>query len=313
MISILITAFREAGSIGKCILTIADSVFAEIPDDYELILGCPDTETLDAASQAVQQLGITDKFIHVLDPGKGKPFALSMMMDKAHGDIWIFGDGDTYFGPGAIGKLVKHFERPEVLAVTGRPRSTDPKTTMMGYFGNLLADAAHHKRNVDLTTVPQGRSAQFVPRRSFFPVSGYLYALRRTDIRPPQDCLVEDAYMSYMTHNLGGKIEYEPDAEVFVKYPSSLSDYFKQKNRSTGGYIQLWQYGIVTPGTKTRSFWRELEYFWFPISYAKSPKQLLWSFALYPIRLWMWLMIYWQRKIVKKDFVKTWVRIESTK
>lgn len=312
MISLIITAYKEAATIGKCIETFV-SGHDTWGQDFELLLGCPDEETLNAALIKVRELGLEDKFKHISDPGRGKPAAMHLLMDAAAGDVWFFGDGDTYFGDNPVGRMLKHFEHSEVVGVTGRPRSADAKGTMMGYFGNLLSDAAHHKRNVDLTSTPQGRSATFVKKRNFFPMSGYLYAIRRTELRPPTDCLVEDAYISYVLFNAGGRIEYEPTAEVFVKYPKTLNDYFKQKNRSTGGYIQLWQYGVVRPETKTRSFWRELEYFWFPLSYATNIQQLFWSLLLYPIRLWMWVMIYWERKVMKKDFVKTWVRVESTK
>lgn len=312
MISILITAYKESATIARCIATFTNG-HQNWQADFEILLACPDPETKAAAAAEVERLGLTNKFTHVPDPGKGKPIALGMLMDKAQGDVWVFGDGDTYFGENVVGKMLPHFANPEVKGVTGRPRSADAKNTMMGYYGNLLADAAHHKRNVDLTTTPQGLSAKFVPRRKFFPMSGYLYAIKKTDLRPPADCLVEDAYISYVIYNAGGRIEYEPQAEVFVKYPKSLSDYFKQKNRSAGGYIQLWQYGVVNPQTKSRSFWRELEYFWFPFAYAQNLRELVWSTLLYPIRLWMWLQIFWQRKVQKKDFVKTWVRVESTK
>lgn len=312
MISILITAYKESQTIGQCIETFLDG-HTDWGQDFEILLACPDEETLQAAFSKVQELGLVEKFQHVADPGQGKPAALKLLMDKAQGDVWFFGDGDSYFGENVIGRMLTHFNNPEVMGVTGRPRSSDPKSSMMAYFGHLLSDAANHKRNVDLTSTPQGRSATFVPKRNFFPMSGYLYAIRKTDVRPPADTLVEDAYLSYVIYNAGGRIEYEPSAEVFVKYPKTLSDYFKQKNRSTGGYIQLWQYGVVKPETKTRSFWRELEYFWFPIAYAQNLRELIWSFLLYPIRLWMWIMIYWERRIVKKDFVKTWVRVESTK
>jgi cellulose synthase/poly-beta-1,6-N-acetylglucosamine synthase-like glycosyltransferase len=313
MISILITAYKEPLTVGKCIRTILNTDNGGLQIEYELLLGCPDTETLNAALKMVKELGVESNFRHIQDEGKGKPAALTQMMNEAKGDIWFFGDGDTYFGPGVVAKMLTHFINPEVMAVTGRPRSADGRDNMMGYFGHLLSDAANHKRKVDLTDIPQGKSARFVRRRKFFPVSGYLFAMRRNDIRPPSDCLVEDAYISYEIYNRGGKIEYEPEAEVYVKYASTLQDYFKQKNRSAGGYIQLWQYGVVKPETKSRSFWRELEYFWFPLTYAKNIREFIWSLMLYPIRLWMWLMIYYERKIIKKDFVKTWVRVESTK
>src|SRR5260221_13135909 len=312
-VSVIITAYKEDKTIAKAIRNIADHEFSGINSNFEIILACPDSETFEAAKAECERLGIIDKFVYIKDLQKGKPIALNMAMDKATGEILIFTDGDVYFGENAVQNLLKHFNDPKVSMVTGRPKSDDPKTTMMGYFGNLLADAAHHKRSIDLSNEPVGKSLTFVKKRSFFPVSGYIYAMRKTDIRFPPHTLVDDAYISYRIYNDGGKIEYAPDAEVFVKYPTNLADYFNQKKRSTGGFVQLWDYGIVKPETKTRSFGRELEYFWFPINYAKNIKEFFWSLMLYPIRLWLWILIYWERRVVKKDFVKTWVRIESTK
>ncbi len=312
-ISIIVTAFREEKTIAKCIECIANKEYSGLTEDYEIILTAPDQETHAAASAKAKELGIEEKLVHLIDPGKGKPTGLNLAMDNATGSVWVFTDGDVYLGHDAISRLLKHFKNPSVEMVTGRPKSADSKSNMMGYFGNLLADAAHHKRTIDLTENPEGKSLAFVKKRAFFPVTGYIYAMRKTDLRFPADTLVDDAYISYAVFNEGGRIEYEPNALAYVKYPTNLADYFKQKKRSTGGYIQLWEYGIVRPDTKTRSFWRELEYFWYPISYAKNIKELFFSLLMYPIRLWLWVQIFWERKVIKKDFVKTWVRVESTK
>jgi cellulose synthase/poly-beta-1,6-N-acetylglucosamine synthase-like glycosyltransferase len=137
--------------------------------------------------------------------------------------------------------------------------------------------------------------------------------MRATKVRAPEDTLVEDAYISYVIHNQGGKIVYAPEAVVYVKYPTNMNDFYKQRKRTVGGFVQLWKYGVVTEETKSRSFWRELEYAWFPLKYAQNLKELLWSFMLYPIRLWLWIRIYWERKVLNKSFFKTWVRVESTK
>lgn len=311
-ISFLITAWKEEKTIGQCIAALVDSKYSGYEADFEVLLACPDTETKSAAEEAIQFYGIQDKYTYIQDPGKGKPAALNLLMDRAVGDIWIFTDGDVFFDKGAVKHLIEAFDNDNFL-VTGRPVSGDSRNSMMGYFGHLLSDAAHHKRMVDLTDSAEGTGMNFVKKRNFFPVSGYIYAIKKTDIRFPEDTLVDDAYISYVVHNQGLKIGYEPKARVFVKYPTTLKDYFKQKTRSTGGYVQLWEYGVVKKETKSRSFGRELEYFWFPIKYANNIREIFWSLALYPIRLWLWIKIYWDRKIKKKDFVKSWVRIESTK
>lgn len=313
MISILITAMREAATIGRGLETLLNGYTG----DLEILVSIPDEETWQALIATATSLGIADKVkrseLSLDGKPKGKPRELNALMDMAQGDIWIFGDaGDTEFGDNVINKLLQHFDDPQVFAVTGRPLSMDSKDNMMGYFGHLLADAAHHKRMIDLTDNP-GHSRTFVKKRPFFPVSGYLFAMRKTDIRAPEDTLVEDAFFSYELHNRGHKIAYEPEAKVYVKYARTLADYFKQKKRSVGGYVQLWKYHIVKPETNTRSFWLELEYFWFPIRYAQNLQQLWWSIMLYPVRLWLWIQIFWERRVLNKDFARTWVRIETTK
>lgn len=329
-ISVLITAFKEESTIGKAIECIADRDYSGIPDDFEIILGCPDDQTALAALKKVDELKIKSKFKHIKDPGKsegkGKPTGLNMIIQEAKGEILIFTDGDVYFGKNAIRELIDTLENQNLDLVSGRPISADYKASRLGYFGHLLADAAHHKRTLELTQQPQGRSTKLIKRTQFFPVSGYIYALKKDFLGKipnqkvdygvgifPENTLVDDAYISYVVFNNGGKVGYASDAYAYIKYATNLKDYFAQKKRSTGGYVQLWEYGVVSPSTKTRSFKKELEYFWYPIKYAHNLKELFWSLQLYPIRLWLWIMIFWERRIIKKDFVKTWTRIESTK
>lgn len=313
LVSILLTAWKEERTVGTALKTLLNGY----EDDVEILCAIPDQPTIDAVKAAAAELGLADK-VWISDLAadgkpKGKPRELAYLMDRANGDFWICGDGDVYFGENVINKLISHFNSLDVKAVSGRPVSADSMDTMMGYYGHLLADAAHHKRMIDLTENAAGRGINFVKKREFFPVSGYLFATRPTEIRPAADTLVEDAYISYMIHSQGGKIGYAPEAEVYVAYPKTLSDYFKQKKRSVGGYVQLWKYGFVTKQNNTRSFGRELEYFWFPIKYAKNIRQLFWSLSLYPTRIYLWLMIFWERRIMKKSFEKTWVRVETTK
>ncbi len=309
-ISLLITAWKEEKTIGKCL----ESFVGNYNGDYEILLAIPDEPTKEAARQQAAKSGFADKiwfsdFLKGEKP-KGKPAELNYLMKKAKGDIWFFGDGDVYYGESVIQHILYKFALDDnIQAVSGRPVSADSKENMMGYWGHLLADAAHHKRLIDLEGIADKR----VKQRPFFPVSGYLFAMKPQTFEIPADTLVEDAFISYTIHDQGGIIAYQPKAKVFVRYATTLADYMKQKKRSVGGYVQLWQYGFVTKENNTRSLGRELEYIWFPISYAKNLRQLWWSLLMYPVRFWLWVRIFWERKILKKDFTKTWVRIESTK
>lgn len=315
-LTILITAWKEHKTIGQCIEAIVNPVYQNIPElDYELMLVCPDEMTKQVAVEKLTELNFDmTKFVHVEDPQKGKPCALNLGFKKASGEILILTDGDTYIGTGSINPLVNKLLSDETIgAVSGRPISKDRSSTMLGYWGHLLADAAHHKRTITLTQNKSGMSSKVITNKDFFTISGYLCAIYKPKYKLPEDVLADDAYISYKTIRQGKRISYEPSATVYVKYPNTLKDWYNQKARSLGGYIQLWKYGFVTDENKTRSFGSELQYFWFPIKYAVGFKQLIWSLLLYPARLFLWFRIFIERKILKKDFTKTWSRIESTK
>lgn len=294
MISIIITSYKEPKTIGKAIYCVASK-------KYEIIQISPDKETLNAGLKVAKKEGIERNFKQIKDPCKGKPHALNLAFEKAKGEILVLTDGDVFFEKNAVEKLVKPFEDKNIGGVTGRPVSRDKKDTMMGYFGHLLSDAAHHKRT---KTMNKG---------SFFPMSGYIMAIRNYKLTLPEDVLSDDAYISYLIANKNKKIAYAPEAIAFVKYPTNLKDYYKQKVRSLGGYLQLEGYGITKKKKKTRTFRDELAYFWFPFSYASNLKELFWSKMLFPIRIITWIKIFFDRKILKKDFSKSWIRIESTK
>lgn len=317
MISIILTAYKEKNTVGQAIESLISADYSGYHGKIELLQISPDEDTLKAGSQAYNAIKPANaNFRQIVDPGKGKPTALNLGIKAAKGEIVIFTDGDVYFEKRAVNAIIEKFKKSEKIgAVTGRPVSIDSKCNMMGYFGHLLADGNHYRREIDLAHANLEKGKILVKRHKFAPMSGYIMAVRKEllDFELPEDVFVDDAYISYMVFNKGVEVAYEPSAMCFIRYPKTLSDYFKQKKRSVGGYIQLWKYGIVKKETKSRSFWHELEMIWFPFKYAKSFKQFIWSCFLLPIRLWLWLQIFYEQRILHKDFDKVWVRVESTK
>lgn len=312
MISVIITSWKEPKTIGKCIQCIADEKYSGIQRPFEILQLSPDKETLDEGLKAAQSLGLSDsEYIQIQDPKKGKPFALKLALKKAKGDILIFTDGDTYFEKDAVKYLLQPFEDSEVYGVSGRPVSNDSRENMMGYWGNLLSDSGNHRR-IKLMGKVEGREYH-KSKKNFFPMSGYIMATRKLDIDIPEDVLSDDAYISYSIRNMGKEIAYAPKAKCYVRYPKTIGDYYKQKVRSIGGFIQLKKYGIFKKDKQSRSFFIELPYAFFVLGYPKNLKEFIWSLTLFPVRLITWLRIYWDRVVIKKDFTNTWVRVESTK
>ncbi len=312
MVSIIIASRQEPLTIGKCIKCIVDKRYSGLSEPFEVIQVSPDKETLDAGMNMAKELKLSsNEYIQINDPMRGKPYALGLALKKAKGEILLFTDGDSYFEKNTVKYLLEPFKNENVGGVTGRTLSMDSKTNMMGYWGHLLADAAHDRR---VTVMNVKEDSYYLSDKRFFPMSGYIMATRNYDFKIPSNVLSDDAYISYFIRNLGKEIAYSPKALCYVKYPTTLNDYYKQKVRSLGGYIQLKRLGIFKRDKQSRSLGIEMKYALFVLKYPKNFKELLWSLSLFPVRVITWIKIYWQRVILKKDMPKSgWERIESTK
>lgn len=300
MISIIVPAYREEKNIGKCFEAILDQV-SDLHDQVELILVCPDEETKLAAQKVVDKRNFKE-FRYFSDEagtyGKGKMNALNLAFKKAGGDIFVCTDGDVAIGKNALSKLVSHFENPKVGGVTGRPVCANPRNNLWGYWGHMLMDAADQTRR---RTLGKGK---------FFDMSGYLLAVRNLDIEIPPEIL-DDVYLSYKVINEGYRIEYEPEAEVFVWQPSTLKDWVKQKVRSVGGHYNIAK--SVGKQKPPRSFLGEVLKAWYPIGYARNLKELFWSLLQFPLRLYIWVAAFFKVKLSGKKAGDIWGRVDSTK
>lgn len=313
MVSVIITSFKEPKTIRKCISSIADRKYSSIPSPFEIIQVSPDDITLKEGRKEANKLKLTKKqYIQVKDPRKGKPYALRMALEKAKGSIIILTDGDVYFEKGSVNELLKPFENENVGGVSGRPVSQDSKINCFGYWGHLLSDSADHRRKNTMELI-MGKE-YYISSDTFFPMSGYIMAVKNMHIPIPSNVLSDDAYISYYIRNKNMDIAYAPKAISYVKYPTSIKDYYKQKVRSIGGFKQLKKMGIFKRDKQSRSFFIELRYTFFVLKYAKNIQEFYWSLLLFPVRLMTWIKILWERDILKKDMPKTgWERIESTK
>jgi cellulose synthase/poly-beta-1,6-N-acetylglucosamine synthase-like glycosyltransferase len=314
MISVIITAYKEERTIARAVERLINPSYNDYKGEFEILIVCPDDQTWENALSKAKQFNFSN-IRRIQDPRKGKPFALNLVFREVKGNILVLTDGDVYFGKNVLSLLVKHFENPQVGGVTGRPVSQGKKNNFMQFSNHFYADVAHHKRMVTMGKNVSGKSLKIVSKQpGFFVLSGYILAMRNLIKKVPDFCLAEDAYMSYIIHNMGYRLEYEPAARVYVKYAQNLKDWYKQKLRSVGGYEQLWEYGIVKKETQVRNFWKEFEYaLWYPLTYIKSIKEAVWASFLYPTRLFLWLIIFYQHRIVHKKFNEPWARIESTK
>lgn len=289
MISVIITSFKEPKTIGRAIKAFLDQDL----EDFEILVLAPDDATLRIARS------FSDKRIRtVKDPGKGKPVALNLAFSKAKGDILILSDGDVYVS-GSIKDLVSHFKDKSVGAVTGRILSTNPKNEMFGFWAHLLTKGFH-----DLRTLESRKGENII-------CSGYLYAIRSSLAKSiPENILADDAFISLSVNKQGYESVYEPNAMAFVKYPTNLPDWIRQKKRTAARFYQLNKYFKIS---KLRSAKNEVLAGARSLLEANTLSRMLWFIFLIVMRTYIWFRVLFDVRLWKRSFGATWQRVESTK
>ena len=293
-LSVIITAFREAATVGRAI----EAFLSQLPTDAEILIVCPDPETTVVVDDYAARYPVVR---HVADhPQRSKPAALNVGLKAARGEVIVLSDGDVVVAKDALALLLAPFADPRVGAVSGHPVSVNPRDTLLGYWSHLLTEAIHQMR------LARDWAGQFLV------CSGYLFAFRRALVeRVPEDALAEDAVISHFIARQGYRIRYAPRARVFVKYPTTYRDWLRQKVRSAGGYAQ--DYVRKSP-LRMRSAWLEmLNGTWLALRYPRNLHEFLWTLLLFAARLHLWLLVFVNVRLLRRSLPALWQRVETTK
>lgn len=293
MISIIVTTYKD-----PLIQETLKSIISQKIIEKEILVAAPDKETQDIVREFAKKTKTNIKII--ADAGKGKPAALNLCFNEAKGDTLVLTDGDVILDENAIIELLKPFSDPKVGVVSGRPISVNSRNKFFGYISHLLTDVGAHQTRLNKKE-----------KNKFMVCSGYLMALRKNIVKKiPENSLADDAVMSHLVYEAGYKTDYAPNAKVYVKYPTNLKDWIKQKRRSTAGYPQL-DY-LIKGKERMRDFKQESLGIFKIFFYPRNFKEFIWTCALIFLRLYLWLIVFYEIRI-KKSGMELWQRVESTK
>lgn len=295
MISVIITSFNEPEQVKKAIQAVLNN---KIKEKYELIVAAPDEET----EKVVKEFRKHHKqIIYFKDPGKGKSFALNLIFKILKGRVWIFTDGDVYIDNNSINEILKFFKDERIGCVTGRPVSSNPKSNLLGFWSHLLCDAGAHNIRKELSD-----------KDCFLECSGYLFAFRDNLTRNIPLNVAEDSIIPYLSTKKGYSVKYAEKALVYIKGPTNLRDFINQKVRTAKAHEALEDYAPFFP--KVKSFKNEVKKGpLLALSYPQNTKEFFWTIMLFIIRLYIWIKVKFDEKIMKKRYADAWERIESTK
>ncbi len=228
-VSILVPAYNEEKVIGNCINWLLQTTYP----CYEIIV--VDDGSTDGTADEVLRFSHYPQVKLIRKPNEGKASALNEGIRSSDGEILVMMDADTKFEPNTVGELVRHFEDPEIGAVSGNIKVGNRNTILtlwqsMEYIMSCNLDRRMMSILNCITVVP-GPVGAF--RREAIEEAGYFSS----------ETLAEDTDMTISIRKLGYRICYEDHAVAWTEAPNDLSGLWKQRYRWSYGTLQvLWKH-----------------------------------------------------------------------
>ncbi len=293
-ITLVITAFKEP----KIASAIESAINQKTKYEYDILIVAPDDKTLSIA----KSYSIKNKKVNIFrDPGKGKMYAISLLLNKIKSDILILTDGDVYISDNSVEEIANLFLNSEIGAVTGRPVPIENRKTKYGYWANFLFHSAHKLRK------------EASNKADFIECSGYLFAFRNGKIKKLPLDTAEDTIIPYFFWEKGYQIEYAEKALVYVKNVDNWKEWISQKTRTSKAHETLYKYADVKTTPRVKSFSNEVKGIFELLKYPQNFKEFYWSILLAFSRLLMWAIVFYKIKARKQTKIDGWRRVESAR
>ena len=153
-------------------------------------------------------------------PRQGKAPALDAAVAAAHGEILVFSDANSMYGPGALRALARPFADPEVGGVAGNQRYLSKKSESLSGDGEKSYWSFDRKLKQS-----QSRSGNAIS------ATGAIYAIRRSLFRGVPVGVTDDFAVSTDVIVQGRRLVFAPDAEAFEPVAGSGGAEFGRKVR----------------------------------------------------------------------------------
>jgi biofilm PGA synthesis N-glycosyltransferase PgaC len=231
LVAVLVPCFNEEANARETIDALIDLHYP----NFEVIAindGSRDRtgEILDALADEYPQLRVIH---HVRNQGKAVGLNTAALL--THAEILVGIDGDARLDPWCLHWLVRHFDEPEVGAVTGNPRVRTRSTLLgriqVGEFSSIVGLIKRAQRSIGL----------------IFTVSGVIAAFRRSALFEAgfwsPDKLTEDVDITWKLQLAGWEVRFEPRALCWILMPETLKGLWNQRLRwATGGAQVIFDY-----------------------------------------------------------------------
>ncbi|MFQ5737132.1 MAG: glycosyltransferase family 2 protein [Thermodesulfobacteriota bacterium] len=241
-VSLIVAAYNEEAVIeGK----VANSLSLDYPPELIELWIASDGST-DRTNEIVRRLAGEDARVHLLEfPRTGKSGVINMAVERAGGEIIVFSDANTEFAPGALRKLVAHFDDDRVGCVGGRLIYRNPGEAVSG-----RGESFYWRYETALKKLENALG--FVAG-----ANGAIYAIRRSLFEPLAAGTINDDFViSMRIVGRGFKSVYEEEAVAYEDVAPNMESEFKRHVRDGAGhYIAVYHLaGLLNPLLGTRAF-----------------------------------------------------------
>jgi GGDEF domain-containing protein len=247
-------AYNEEANIGASIETILGQRLgsSRITELIVVASGCEDRTAAIVAGIAGR-----DPRVRLIEQARreGKASAINLFIAAASSPVLLMVSADVLVEEGTIDALLRHFDDATVGMVGGHPTPVNEERTFLGHAVHL-----------------QWRLHDRLARES--PKLGEIVAFRNVIPRIPHDTAVDEISIQALVTQLGYRLVYEPQAVVYNRGPTTVSDFLRQRRRIHAGHLRIReQQGYAA---STMSAWRVGRALLGSESFA-TPRAALWS------------------------------------
>jgi glycosyltransferase involved in cell wall biosynthesis len=112
-VTVLMPTLNEAAYVEKALCSLWNqNIIVAYPDNFEIVV--VDSESTDGTVDVAEEMA--DR---VITAPRGKLTAIDTALRQVDGDIVVAVDGDSYYGTNFVNLLLRHFEDPQVVGVSG--------------------------------------------------------------------------------------------------------------------------------------------------------------------------------------------------
>lgn len=224
-VSIVMSAFNEQNNIQA---KLDNCLALDYPRDKLEIIIASDGSSDDTVAIA-EKMATQHPFIKVLDNSgqKGKAYRINQAVSSARSEMLVFFDLRQSVSEQALKNLVRHFQNPDIGAVTGELQFLDSegKPSPLGAYWKYETFIRQNEAIFD----------------SCIGVTGAIYAMRRHYFSPfSAETILDDVIVpmnAAIKHR--SRVVYEKDAIAYDVPPTDLEKEQRRKTRTIAGNFQL--------------------------------------------------------------------------